>query len=175
MASKAKRVGSIALLIAVALSLAACFGHWFTPPQIAVLIVGPPVPKDEQYEVLISVADMPDSGLAAIQLGSIAQPAIEFSNNVNASTVTAEGLNGFRVTAQGYTAGPPVEGSLIAVYGGVALESGQVLKLSFEATGVPTVTLDEARITLASAAPAWIAGWDLVTDVAYYTKEVGAR
>lgn len=174
MASKAKRVGSIALLIAVALSLAACFGHWFTPPQIGKLIVGPPVPKDGQYEVLISVADMPDGGVAGVQLGSIAQPAIEFTN-VDVATIAVEGLSGFRVGAQSYTAGPPVEGSLIAVYGGVALESGQVLKLTFEATGDPTVTLDDTRIDLASAAPAWVAGWDLVTDVAYYTKEAALR
>jgi hypothetical protein len=175
MASKAKHVVSILLVVSLALILAACIGHWFTPPQIGKLIVGPPVPKDGQYEVLISVADMPDGGVAGVQLGSIAQPAIEFSNNVDVSTVTAEGLNGFRVTAQGYTAGPPVEGSLIAVYGGVALESGQVLKLTFEATGDPTVTLDDTRIDLASAAPAWVAGWDLVTDVAYYTKEAALR
>jgi hypothetical protein len=174
MASKTERAVSIAVLLAVTLTLTACMGHWFTPPQLAKLIVGPPVAKGGRYEVLISVADMPNGGVAGIQLGTVALPAIEFAN-VDVSTLTAEGLSGFRVTAESYTAGPPAKGSLMAVYGGVAVVSGQVLKLSFEATGNPTVTLDETRIALASAVPGWIVGWDLEAGVAYYTKEAGER
>lgn len=175
MTSRAKRVGSILLLFGLAVALASCTGHWFTPPQLGNLIVGPPVPMGGRYEVLISVADMPDGGLAGIQFGTDADPAIEFSNDVDVLTIVAEGLSGFRVTAQSYTAGPPAEGSLMAVYGGVAVVSGQVLKLSFEATGNPTVTVKESLVTLASAVPAPIAGWDLETGAAYYTKEVTAR
>jgi len=175
MSSRARRAGSVLLLVALALTLAACFGHWFTPPQLAVLIVSSPVPVGGRYEVLISVADMPDGGLAGIQLGTIAQPAITFSNNVDGATIVAEGLSGFRVTAQSYAAGPPVEGCLVAVYGGSPIVSGPVLKLLFEATGAPTVTLDEDRIWLSNDIPTWIAGWSLDTGAAYYTKEVGTR
>ena len=63
----------------------------------------------------------------------------------------------------------------MAVYGGAAIEAGPLVKLSFEATGDPTVALDETRIWLADDVPTWIAGWDLVTGAAYYTKEVGRR
>jgi hypothetical protein len=175
MIAKAKRVGLILLLVGLAVTLTACFGHWFTPPQTGTLIVGASVQVGGRYELLISVADMPDGGVAGIELGTDALPAIGFSNNVDGTTIVAEGLSGFRVTAQSYTAAAPIEGSLIAVYGGAPIEGGPVLKLSFEATGDPTVTLDETRINLASAIPAWIVGWDLETGADYYTKEAGLR
>ena len=79
------------------------------------------------------------------------------------------------MTAQTYAAGPPVEGCLIAVYGGAPIVSGPVLKLSFEATGVPAVTLDDTRIRLTNDIPTWIAGWSLDAGVAYYTKKVETR
>ena len=175
MRSKAKRVGSILLLVGLTLTLTACFGHWFTPPQTGVLIVGPPVLTGGRYEVLISVADMPDGGVAAIQHGTMALPAIAFGNNVDVATIVATGLSGFEVTAQGYAAGPPIEGYLTAVYGGAPIVSGSVLKLSFEAAGDPTVTLDDTRIWLTNDIPTWIAGWSLDTGAAYYTKEVRTR
>ena len=174
MRSKARRVGSILLLVAVMLVLTACFGQWFTAPQGGKLIVGAVVPVGGRYEVLISVADMPDGGVAGIEFGTALQPAVTFSGNVDATTITAEGLSGFRVTAQSY-AGAPAEGCLVAVYGGSPIEGGPVLKLSFEATGNPTVTLIQARVVLANDLPTWIVAWDLVTDAAYYTKEVGTR
>ena len=172
--SKAKRLGSVLLLVAVTLTLTACFGHWFTPPQLATLIVGPPVGINGRYEVLISVADMPDGGVAGIQLGTVALPAIAFGN-VDVATIVAEGLSGFRVTAQSYTAGDPAKGCVIAVYGGAPIVSGSVLKLTFEATGAPAVTLDDTRIWLTNDVPTWIAGWDLETGAEYYTKEAGGR
>ncbi|MFC2108136.1 hypothetical protein ACFLS5_01590 [Candidatus Bipolaricaulota bacterium] len=175
MTPRARRAGSILLLVGLAVTLTACFGHWFTPPQTGTLIVGASVPKGGRYELLISVADMPDGGVAGIELGTDTLPAIGFSNNVDGTTIVAEGLSGFRVTAQSYTAAAPIEGSLIAVYGGAPIEGGPVVKLSFEATGDPTVTLDEAQIVLTNDVPTWIAGWDLETGAAYYTKEVGAR
>ena len=174
MRSKAKRFGSILLLVALSLILTACFGHWFTPPQTGKLIVGPPVRIATHYEVLISVADMPDGGVAGVQLGTVALPAIEFAN-VNAATIVAEGSSGFEITAQGYSAAPPVEGYLVAVYSGAPIVAGPILKLSFEAMGVPTVTLNDSRIWLTNDVPAWIAGWSLETGAAYYTKGVSSR
>ena len=61
------------------------------------------------------------------------------------------------------------------MYGGAPIEGGPVVKLSFEATGVPTVTLDDTQILLSNDVPTWIAGWSLDTGAAYYTKEVGTR
>jgi len=175
MKSKAKHAGSILLLVGLTLALTACFGHWFTPPQTGRLIVGPAVRIGTHYEVLISVADMPDGGVAGIQLGTAALPAIAFGSNVDVATIVATGSSGFEVTTKGYAAGPPVEGYLIAVYGGAPIVSGSVLKLSFEAAGAPTVTLDDSRIWLTNDIPTWIAGWSLDAGAAYYTKEVGTR
>ena len=164
-------MGLLLVTACLVLVLSSCFGHWLTPPPIAKLVVGPPVGVGGRYEVLISVVDMPDGGVAGIQLGTLAQPGIALTN-VDVATIVAEGLSGFRVTAQGYTAGDPVKGCLVAVYGGAPIESGPVLKLSFEATEDPAVTLDEIRVSLANAVPAWIVAWDLLTDIDYYTKEV---
>jgi hypothetical protein len=175
MTPRARRAGSILLLVGLTVTLTACFGHWLTPLLTGKLIVGPPIRVGGRYELLISVADMPDGGVAGIELGTAALPAITFSNNVDGTTIVAEGLSGFRVTAQSYTAAAPIEGSLIAVYGGAPIEGGPVVKLSFEATGDPLVTLDETRINLASVIPSWIVGWDLETGADYYTKEAGLR
>jgi hypothetical protein len=169
-----KRLGLFFVTASLALVLSSCFGHWLTPPPIAKLIVSDPIRVGGKYEVTISVVDMPDGGVAGIQLGTAIAPAIDF-DHVIATTITAVGLSGFEVVSQTYTAGTPAKGCLIAVYGPKPIESGAILKLSFEATGNPVVTLDEARVSLASGVPAWIAAWDLVTDVAYYTKEAGAR
>ena len=108
-------------------------------------------------------------GVAGIQLGTEAQPAITFTN-VDVATITTEGLNGFEVTSQTYTAGVPATGCLIAVNGAASIESGTVLKLSFEATGDPTVTLVENLVSSANGVPAWIFAWNLATDIDYYTK-----
>jgi len=164
-----KRMGLLVVTASLVLVLTSCFSHWLTSPTVAKLIVSEPVLVGGRYEVSISVVDMPDGGVAGIQLGTVGAPAIEFTN-VDVSTIAAEGLTGFEVTSQLYSAGPPIEGCLVAVNGVAPIESGLVLKLSFEATGDPTVTLDEALVSLASAVPAWITAWDLVTDMAYYTK-----
>lgn len=167
--SAVKRLGLLVVTASLVLVLTSCFSHWLTSPTVAKLIVSDPVLMGGRYEVLISVVDMPDGGVAGMQLGMVGAPAIEFTG-VDVSTITAEGLSGFEVTAQVYSAGPPIEGCLVAVNGVVPIESGTVLKLSFEATGDPTVVLDEARVLLASGVPAWIFAWDLVTGIAYYTK-----
>ncbi len=164
-----KQLGLLVVLASLAVVLTSCFGHWLTPPTIAKLILSDPIRVGGKYEVLISVTDMPDGGIAGIQLGTEAQPAITFTN-VDVTTITTEGLNGFEVTSQTYTAGPPAKGCLIAVNGAASIESGTVLKLSFEATGDPTVTLDENLVSPANGVPAWIFAWDLAIDVAYYTK-----
>ena len=166
---RSKTAGLLVVAASLVLILTSCFSHWLTPPTIAKLIVSEPVLVGGRYEVSISVVDMPDGGVAGIQLGTVGAPVIEFTN-VDVSTITAEGLSGFEVTSQLYSAGPPIEGCLVAVNGVAPIESGLVLKLSFEATGAPTVTLDEARVSLANSGPGWLLAWDLVTDMAYYTK-----
>ena len=167
--SGVKRLCLLVLLTSLALVLSSCFGHWLTPPTIAKLILSDPIRAGGKYEVLISVTDMPDEGIAGIQLGTQAQPAITFTN-VDVATITTEGLNGFEVTSQTYTAGAPATGCLIAVNGAASIESGTVLKLSFEATGDPTVALDESLVSSANGVPAWIFAWNLATDIDYYTK-----
>ncbi len=165
----ARRAGMILLLVTLVLVLTSCFGNWFTAPTIAKLIVSDPVSVGGRYEVMISVTDMPSGGVAGIQFGTETDPAIAFTN-VDVSTITADGLSGFEVPSQKYTAGDPAQGCLMAVNGAASIESGPVLKLSFEATGDPTVTVDEGRVSLSNGAPGWITGWDAATDIAYYTK-----
>ena len=164
-----KRLGLLVVTASLALVLTSCFGHWLTPPTIAKLILSDPIHVGGKYEVLISVTDMPDGGIAGIQLGTEIAPAITFTN-VDVATITTEGLNGFEVTSQTYTAGAPATGCLIAVNGAASIESGTVLKLSFEATGDPTVTLDESLVSSANGVPAWIFAWNLATDIDYYTR-----
>jgi hypothetical protein len=176
--SGVKQLGSLVVVTALVLGLVlvpvSCVGHWLTPPTGAKLLVSDPIRAGGRYEVTISVVDMPDGGVAGIELGTVAQLAIAFTH-VDVGTITAEGLSGFRVTAQSYTAGLPARGCLVAVNAAAPIVSGPVLKLSFEATGDPAVTLDETQLRLANAVPAWITAWDLVTDVAYHTKEVRVR
>ena len=172
--SGVKRLGLLVIVTGLVLVLASCFGHWVIPPPIAKLLVSDPIRSGGRYEVTISVVDMPDGGVAGIQLGTVFQPAIAFTN-VDVATIAAEGQSGFEVISQAYTAGSPAEGCLVAVYGGAPIVSGSVLKLTFEATGDPVVTLDETRVWLSNDVPTWIAGWDLETGAEYYTKEVRVR
>ena len=159
-----------AVLLGLAVCLTACMAGWFTPKQIVALIIGDPVAKGSKWEVLISVANMPDGGAAGIQFGTVGNEAITFSNNVIAPRIAATGLNGFTVTAENYVAGPPPKGALIAANPGTGVVGGKILQLTFEATGNPTVTVDAAKVKLSSDNNNWITGWSLSTDKAYYAK-----
>lgn len=165
------RVRLVMVLVGLAAGLTACMGGWFTPQLRVTLIVGDPVAKGGKFEVIISVTNMPDSGLAGIQFGTVGNEALTFAN-VNMATVIAAGLNGFLVTAKDFTT-TPNRGSLIAVNAATGVEGGTILKLTFEATAAdPTVTVEQAKVKLSSALNTWITLGQVLygSDKAYYAK-----
>lgn len=153
------------LAFAVILTLSGCMGHWFTPEPQAMLIVGEAVASGGKWEVLISVVNMPDGGLGAIEIDDGGITLIE----IDPSTVSATGLNGFVLITEDYT-DPAPKGCLIAVNPATGNESGPILKFTFDATGNdPEVILVKAKIKLLSDAFTWITNWDFGTK-AYYAK-----
>ena len=156
------------LALGLILGLTACMGHWFTPKLVATLIVGDPVPVGGLWQVLISVANMPDQGLSGIQFGTVGNEALTFAN-VDITSVVATGENGFIVTAQQYTA--PNKGALIAVNPPTGVVGGSVVKLTFRAAAAnPTVTVDKTKVTLLSHLNTWITAWNLATGKVFYAK-----
>lgn len=170
MGARARVVGLMLVAVGLSVGLTACMGQWFTPPPSARLIISDPVSTGGRYEVLISVVDMPAGGVAGIKVGTLTNKGIEFTDNVVTSTITAVGLSGFTVTSQQYAAGPPLQGCLLAVNAATGVEAGPIVKLTFEATGTPTVTVDDSRVELSDDLPAWIVPWALETGAAYYAK-----
>jgi len=153
------------LAFAVILTLSGCMGGWFTPKQQASLIVGEAVASGWKWEVIVSVVNMPDGGLAAIEID---EDGITLSQ-IDAATVSATGLNGFLLVIDDYT-DPLPKGYLVAANAATGNESGPILKFSFDATGAnPEVILDKAKIELLSDAFTWITDWDFGTK-AYYAE-----
>ena len=156
------------LLVVVGIVLTACMGGWFTPQVVATLIVGDPVAKGGGYEVLISVVNMPDGGVAGIRFGTVGNEALTLTN-VNTASVAASGENGFTVTEQQYSA--PNKGALIAVNPATGVDGGTILRLTFRATAAnPTVAVDKTKVTLLSHQNTWITTWSLETGKKYYAK-----
>ena len=119
--------------------------------------------------VLVSAADMPGGGLAAIQFGEVANEAIALSA-IDPASVKIEGKNGFMVLAQHFGA---AGGTLVAANAAGGVAGGEVLKFTFTVTGPnPVFTVTEAKVTLASDAGVFITTWDLKTtaDAVYYTR-----
>jgi hypothetical protein len=165
MEKQARFIVFILLVFAVILTLSGCMGHWFTSEPQAMLIVGEAVASGGKWEVLISVVNMPDGGLGAIEIDDGGITLIE----IDPSTVSATGLNGFLLISEDYT-DPAPKGCLIAVNAASGNESGPILKFTFDATGSnPEVILVKAKITLLSDAFTWITNWDFGTK-AYYAK-----
>ena len=171
MVARARLVVVGVVIVGLGIGLTACMGGRFNPQLVATLIIGDPVAKGGKWEVLISVANMHNGGAAGIQFGIAGDEAITFSNNVDAATIVAVGLNGFTVGAQNYAAGPPPKGALIATNPATGVVGGTILKLTFEAAGEPTrPVVDEAKVKPSDDNNIWITPWALGTDRAYYAK-----
>ena len=168
MRRRRKWVGVGLLATCALVALTACMGFWDTPVQLGNLIIGPVVVTGTGGYVLVAVADMPSGGLASIQFGTVANEAIWFTN-IDASTITIEGKNGFVVLSQDFStvAG---KGTLIAVNANTGVVGGTILKFVFTVTGAnPTFTVHKSRVTLGSDSNAMIAAWD-TSSLDYYTK-----
>ena len=161
-------LGAVGLGFAV--GLAGCIGFWQTAAQPPTLIVGPVMVTGTEGYVVVSVADMPDGGLASIQFGSIpGNEAITFVD-IDGATIVAEGKNGFVVPAEDYTTTPD-KGVLIAVNGTTGILGGEILRFTFAVTpgGNPTFTVDKAKVTMADETNTFITVWDL-SDAEYHTR-----
>jgi len=158
------------LALGLILGLTACMGQWFTPKQVATLIIGKLVASGNRGEVLISVTNMPNQGLASI---AIDDKGITF-NDINAASIVATGLNGFTVLTQDFTTTAD-KGRLVAANPTSGSVGGTIIKITFEVMGAnPTFEIqagDKGKVTLGTALNTLITTWDLSSNAAdYYAK-----
>jgi hypothetical protein len=169
MGARTRLVEASLLLLGVGIGLAACMGGWFTPQQIATLIIGDPVAIGGKWEVVLSVANIPDGGLASIAVDNLGFTY----TNVDGNSVVATGLNGFVVLAQEFIT-TPGKGRLTAANAAAGVEAGTIVKITFTATGAnPTLTIqqaDKGKVTLGSGNNRPITTWTLGTGRKYYAK-----
>jgi len=156
------------LALGLILGLTACMGQWFTPKQVATLIIGKPVVSGNRGEVLISVTNMPNQGLASI---AIKNQGITTAN-IDPTSVKVEGLNGFTILASEFSG---THGRLVAANPTSGSVGGTIIKITFEVTGAnPTFEIqagDKGKVTLGTALNTLITTWDLSSNAAdYYAK-----
>jgi len=164
MAVQSRRVVLGLLAVGLILGLTACMGGWFTHEQKATLIIGQPAISGNRGEVLISVTNMPNQGLASI---AIKDQGITTAN-IDPTSVQVEGLNGFTLLASKFVG---TDGRLAAVNSTSGSVGGTILKITFEVTGAnPTFTLDKTKVSIGNALNTLITAWDLNIDTTYYAK-----
>ena len=152
-----------ALTFMAVLMLAGCLGLWFGRPSTPTLYLGEPVVQNGQGHLLISVADMPGGGVAAIMVG----PGGLIYDEQKISGIGIEGLSAFTVAVSQFANG---EGGFILVNIHTASENGPILRLTFTAHGSVKdgdVHLLADHITLVSDALALIDDWE---TPAYYAR-----
>ena len=155
--------------MALVLGLSACMGFFDTGLQEAKLFISDITVTGAQGTVYIAVADMPDTGAASIQFGTVGDPGIAITG-IDQTSITVEGLGGFTELAWQFTA---TGGTIIAANASTGVVSGQILKITFAVTAAnPTFTVvDVAKVDIGSDSGALLAAsaWTLGTE-AYYTK-----
>ena len=159
------------------LALSACIGQWFTQEQKAYLVIGTPVVTGGHGEVLISVVNMPQEGMASMEVNVDGMTY----TNAKITNIVLAGLNGFTMLASEFddTNG---KGRFVIANTNAGSVGGTVAKLTFDATGnigAADVTFHEPQIKLGSHLNTLITGWELSTNKAYYAKDIaqggGAR
>jgi len=126
-----------ALGAGLVLGLAGCM-ELFTGAGTPTLILGEVRLFEGRGEILLSVRDMPDGGLASV---AVQITGITYTDKVD--NVRVEGLNGFEVLAQQFDPSPGSGGFFVA-HPCAGLPAGEFAKLVFDVTG--TVTLDEFTV-----------------------------
>lgn len=171
MGAKSRLLCLALLAVVLALGLTACMGGWFTPQLRATLIVGDPVAKGGKFEVIISVTNMPDGGLASIAVDADGMTY----DNAKISNIGATGLNGFTVTASEFNDATG-KGRFVIANPATGVEGGTILKLTFDANAAVTSAdigssrFTKSKITLGSDLNTLITTWTLGTAKAYYAK-----
>jgi len=154
-----------ALAVSAMLLLTACTGGWFTPQLQGSLILGPVA----WTKVVISVTEIVDGGLASIEIQT--DPGF-YTGMRNLSVV---GENGFEVISSSFD---DVNGVLkfvaVRTIGGLA--GGPVATVHFTRDGSPAYDHTKlGAVVLGSDQNTYIKHYDVVSDKAYYTKEVDAQ
>jgi hypothetical protein len=155
------------LATGLVLGLSACMGNWLGTSTKATLIIGDPVVVSAgKGQLILSVADMPQEGMAslAVDAGGMTYVMAKISN------IVVTGINGFTVLARDFDSG---NGRFVIANPTSGTVTGPVAKLEFDVTGSVTKTdfvFFPANITLGSDLDALIAPWVLGTGKAYYAK-----
>lgn len=155
------------LATGLVLGLSACMGNWFGTSTKATLIIGDPIVISAgKGQLILSVADMPQEGVAslAVDVGGMTFIATKISN------IVVTGINGFTVLAKDFVGG---NGRFVIANPTSGTVTGPVAKLEFDVTGTVTSTdfiFVKANITLGSDLDALITPWVLGTGKAYYAK-----
>ena len=172
MGAKTRLIVVLMLALGLILGLTACMGHWFTPKQAATLIIGKLMASGNRGEVVISVANMPNQGLASISINNL---GITYTN-ITPASIVATGLNGFTVLAQDFTT-TANKGRLVAANPTSGSVGGTIIKITFEVTGAnPAFGIavgDKNKVDLGSALNTLIAqgAWNLSSNATdYYAK-----
>ncbi len=159
------------LVVGLGIGLTACMGGWFTPQQIATLIIGDPVAVGGEWEVILSVANMPHQGLASM---AVDVDGMTY-NNAKISNIVATGLNGFIVLASEFSDATS-KGRFVIANAATGVVGGMILKLTFDANAAVTsadlgnARFDKSKVTLGSALNTLITTWTLGTGKKYYAK-----
>ena len=119
--------------VGLVLGLAACM-ELFSGAGTPTLILGEVRMIDGRGEILLSVKDMPDGGLASF---AVHVTAIEYPQSV--TNVVVEGLNGFEVLAEQFADGNPGEGGFYVGHASAGLKAGEFAKLAFDVSGAVTL------------------------------------
>ena len=150
------------LVLLWVLILAGCFGPWFSSEPMPTLSLGEPAIENGQGSIRISVADMPNGGLAGIH---VALGGLLYSRE-KVLNLAVEGLNGFIVLIQQFVDG---EGGFILVNAS-GIESGPILQLTFDVHGsvkYGDIQLLADFITLVDDALLMVENWN---TPAYYAR-----
>ena len=115
---------------AVLLALSACTGFFHTDVPVPTLLVAPAFRGAAGWEIWISVANMPDGGLAGIAFKGDAIT----TTDIDVDTLVAHAANRFLIWDFDFRS-PYPEGALCATNPFDGVESGEILVLRFEATG----------------------------------------
>ncbi len=144
--------------------ITACM-HGFNDDSVPTLIVSPVTISGNQGEILLSVENMPDGGLAslAVSLGGIAYDPAKISN------VSVEALLGFTILAEQFDSD---DGGFVVAHSCAGLHDGGFVRLKFTVKGAPTLadfTITEADISMGDDDNNAIA-FQIQDEFEYYAK-----
>jgi hypothetical protein len=167
MVARSKRGAILVVLLALTIVLPGCM-KWFTPPQEVEVVFSAPTDVGGHGEIVVSVLNVPDGGLASISIDSL----IGFLSGMRSVTVTP--LSGFRVLAEHVdeTAGI-LKAAAVRPAGG--LDSGAVLKLGYETAGTPDLDFDQIGAVVLGTDQNTRVLYRGLSEADYYTKEVEAQ